>query len=125
MRRLCDHAVDGPRGVEAQSKARQRARISPGPSNSGSEATLLVANTSEIDVVVSPCSRRVPASRVRTTASDRADAHVDNVPDGGSVRETGRMAEPVDRDPRVLGGTAPAARTGRARWGAVLLGWSR
>ena len=89
MRRLCDHAVDGPRGVDAQSKARQRARISPGPSNSGSEATALVANNSEIDVVVSLGSRRVSASRVRTTPSDRADARVDNVPGGGSVRETG------------------------------------
>src|SRR6476469_2415665 len=59
VRRLCGHCVDGPSGVDDQSSARQRARISPGPSNSGSEATLLVAFTLEIDVVVSPL-RTVP-----------------------------------------------------------------
>jgi hypothetical protein len=54
VRRLCGQSIEGPSGVLDQLKARQSARISPGPSNSGSEATLAFAGMLEIDVVVSP-----------------------------------------------------------------------
>jgi hypothetical protein len=36
VRRLNGHAATGPSGVDGQSNARQRARISPGPLKSGS-----------------------------------------------------------------------------------------
>src|SRR5688572_27361807 len=54
VRRLWGQSFEGPSGVLDQSKARQSARSSPGPSNRGSEATLPAARTLEIDVVVSP-----------------------------------------------------------------------
>jgi hypothetical protein len=73
VRRLCGQLVEWPSGVDDQSKARQSARISPGPSNSGSEATLLIAVELEIDVVVSPL-RTVPRAPPRRTISAAHEA---------------------------------------------------
>ena len=88
VRRLGGQPVDGPRGVDDQSKARQSARISPGPSKSGSDATLLVAIVLEMDVVVPPLRTVPPAPQLRAIAGIEA-ASPDNVRPVRRIRQSG------------------------------------
>ena len=88
VRRLCGQVVEGPRGVDDQSKARQSARISPGPSKSGSDATLLVAIVLEMDVVVSPL-RAVPQAPPPRAIAGIEAVSPSNVRPGRRIRQSG------------------------------------
>ena len=65
VRRLWGQALDAPSGVVDHSKARQSARISPGPSNSGSAATswrVGVAPVIDVEMLCPPLLLRMPAA---------------------------------------------------------------
>jgi hypothetical protein len=74
--------------VDDQSKARQSARISPGPSKSGSDATLLVAIVLEMDVVVSPL-RAVPQAPPPRAIAGIEAVSPSNVRPGRRIRQSG------------------------------------
>jgi hypothetical protein len=101
VRRLCGQLCEGPSGVLDQSKAAQSARISPGPSNRGSVATLPFAGHAGDRRRGIPCFtryRRLTPPSPRGEANSSRNVSVGRAVWGGAV--TWGMAELVERSAR-------------------------